>query len=93
MIKWLIKSTNEVRVETKSDADMLRGQMQKQADDMGCILSKWEEARKTKKEKGEVVDEWYIVKYTFAFNNPKEPDKPLSKVEYQMFEEVDDSWQ
>lgn len=84
MIKFLIKSTNELRVETKDEADVLHKQIQKEAEDNGYTLSAWSETIKEKKSKGEVIDSWVIVKYTFIFNDPKEPEKPLSSIEYNM---------
>ena len=55
MIKALIKSTNEVRVETEEDADNFHKELQKQAVDMGCVLSTFTKTLKEKKSKGEVL--------------------------------------
>lgn len=84
MIKALIKSTNEVRVETEDDADNLHKEVQKQANDMKCTLVNFNKALKEKKSKGEVLESWYIVKYTFAFTDAKCPDRFLSSIDYNV---------
>lgn len=86
MIKWLIKSTNEIRIETKSEVDEFHEKLQREADDMGCRVTTWQEAEKQRKSGGEVVEEWFIVKYTLTFNDPKNPEIPLKSIEYNMID-------
>lgn len=88
MIKYLIKSTNEIRIETKSEVDEFHEKLQAKAQDLNCRVTSWQEAEKQKKSGGEVVEEWYIVKYTLTFNDPKNPEVPLKSIEYNMIEEV-----
>lgn len=95
MIKSLIKVTNEVRVETESDADEFHKQLQKEAESIGCILSTFTKTLRQKKSKGEVVDEYYQIKYTYVFNDIKEPCTYLKNIEYNMtnsMEEGDLPW-
>jgi len=84
MIKYLIKSTQEIRVETEEDADALHKQMAAEAEQLGAILTSWNEVKKEQKNKGEIIAEWYICKYTLAFNDPKEPMVPLNSIDYDM---------
>ena len=84
MIKYLIKSTQEIRVETEEDADALHKQMAAEADEIGATLTSWNEAKKEKKSKGEVLDEWFICKYTLTFEDPKEPVNILDSIEYHI---------
>lgn len=84
MLKFLIKSIIEVRVENKEDADKLHKELQKTALDEGYSLTAWNETHKERKVKGEVVDEWELCKATFVFNDQKEPVYPLENVEYNM---------
>lgn len=84
MIKYLIKSTQEIRVENKEDADALHKELQQQAHDNGYTLNAWTETDKERKQKGEVVDMWVLCKATFVFNDQKEPVYPLDSVEYNM---------
>lgn len=82
MIHFLIKSTNEVRVETMSDVEGFHKELQKKANTEGYTLTNFSWAEKVVKEKGEVVDSYYQVKYTYAFNDLKDPDKPFCDVEF-----------
>lgn len=84
MIKSLIKATNEVRVETESDADEFHKQLQKEAEETGCILSTFTKTLRQKKSKGEVIDEYYQIKYTYVFNDIKEPETFLDNITYNM---------
>lgn len=84
MIKSLIKTTNEVRVETEDDADNFHKELQKEAEEIGCILSTFTKTLRQKKSKGEVIDEYYQIKYTYVFNDIKEPYSYLKNIEYNM---------
>lgn len=85
MIKYLIKATNEYRVETKDDADALHKQIEEEATNNGWTLSGWNEAYKTRKAQGEIVEEWFICKSTVIFNDAKEPENALKNISYNMF--------
>lgn len=82
MITWLIKSTNEFRVETMSDVEEFHQKLQDKAADGGFTLTSFSWSAKEKKQGGEVIDEWFIVKVTFVFNDAKEPEQPFNSVEY-----------
>ena len=84
MVKFLIKATNEYRVETKEDADALHKQIEEEATDNGWTLSGWNETYKTRKAQGEIVEEWYICKSTVVFNDPKEPEDALRNIDYNI---------
>lgn len=84
MIKYLIKSVNEYRVETKEDADVLHKAIEEEATEKGWTLSGWAETYKNRKASGEIVEEWYICKSTVVFNDPKEPESVLDSIEYNM---------
>lgn len=84
MIKYLIKSTQEIRVETEEDADTLHKQMAEEAERIGATLTTWNETKKEQKAKGEIIAEWWICKYTLAFNDPKEPIIFLKDITYNL---------
>ena len=84
MLKSLIKATNEVRVETEEDADNFHKELQKEAEEIGCILSTFTKTLRQKKSKGEVIDEYYQIKYTYVFNDIKEPFSYLKNIEYNL---------
>lgn len=91
MIKSLIKATNEVRVESESDADEFHKQLQKEAEEIGCTLSTFTKTLRQKKSKGEVIDEYYQIKYTYVFNDIKEPYTYLKNIKYNMVNSVEES--
>ena len=84
MLKSLIKATNEVRVETEEEADQFHKELQKEAEKIGCILSTFTKTLRQKKSKGEVIDEYYQIKYTYVFNDIKEPNTFLDNIQYNM---------
>ena len=84
MIKSLIKVTNEVRVETETDADQFHKELQKEAEEIGCILSTFTKTLRQKRSKGEVIEEYYQIKYTYVFNDIKEPNTFLDNIQYNM---------
>ena len=91
MLKSLIKATNEVRVETEDDADNFHKELQKEAEQIGCILSTFTKTLKQKKSKGEVIDEYYQIKYTYVFNDIKEPYSYLKDIKYNMTNSTEES--
>ena len=91
MIKSLIKATNEVRVETEEDADNFHKELQKEAEQIGCILSTFTKTLRQKKSKGEVIDEYYQIKYTYVFNDIKEPCTYLKNIQYNTTNSMEES--
>jgi hypothetical protein len=85
MIKFLIKSTNEVRVSTKEEADELHKELEQEAQDNGYTLAAWSETHKDRKSKGEIIEEWMICKWTFVFNDAKEPVDAYNKISYDFY--------
>ena len=84
MLKWLIKATNEIRVETKEDANKFHKEIEQFAREKGYILNTWTQTLKTQKANGEIIAEWYICRYTLIFNDAKEPETPLQSINYEM---------
>lgn len=91
MIKWIGKSTIELRVATEDEADELHKQMIQETAKHGWILSSWSENKKEKKVKGEVVEEWVVVKYVITFSDLKEPCIVLNDINYDVAEGYIDS--
>ena len=84
MIKYLIKTTTEIRVENEDAADTLHQEMQEEAGKIDAVLTSWTQTKREKKVKGEVVEVWYICKYTLTFNDSKQPIIPLENIDYNM---------
>ena len=86
MIKFLIKATNEYRVETKEDADKLHKELEEETTEKGWTLSGWSETYKNRKSQGEIIEEWFICKSVVVFNDPKEPAVALEDISYNMID-------
>lgn len=84
MIKYLIKSTNEIRVESEEDANELHRFYEKFAHDNDYILNSWTQTLRTKKSGGEIVESWFICKVVLVFNDAKAPNIPLDTIEFNM---------
>lgn len=82
MIKWLIKSTNEFRLDTMEDVETFHKDLQKEASTNGYTLTNFSWKEVEKKSKGEVIESWFIVKYTFVFNDSKAPENLFTHIEY-----------
>lgn len=90
MLKSLIKATNEIRVETEDEADQFHKELQQEAEKIGCILSTFTKTLRQKKSKGEVIDEYYQIKYTYVFNDIKEPYSYLKNIEYNITDSAEE---
>lgn len=84
MIKYLIKNTAEIRVESEEDANALHKEYEDFAHDNGYILNSWTQTYRTKKSGGEIIAEWFICKAVLIFNDAKEPNIPLEDIEFKM---------
>lgn len=90
MIKYLIKNTAEIWVETEADANKLHKEYEQFAHDNGYTLSSWTQTYRCKKSQGEIVSEWYICKVVIIFNDAKEPETPLSSIDFNMIKTIDE---
>lgn len=84
MLKYLIKSTNEIRVNSEEDANTLHKEYEDFARDNGYILNSWAQTYRTRKSGGEVVEEWWVCKVVLIFNDVKSPDIPLDTIDFNM---------
>ena len=84
MIKYIGKSTIELRVSTEEEADQLHKEMNSEADKLGAVLTSWNETKREKKLKGEIIDQWVVVKYTLTFDDLKEPTTILNSINYNL---------
>jgi hypothetical protein len=80
MAKYLIKTTEEHRADNESEAAELINNAKA---DGRYILSKYSSVKKERKQKGEIVDEYYIVTLVKVFDDAKEPCGEAT-VEYRM---------
>ncbi len=80
MRHFVIKNTAEYRIDTIDEVVKFRDELQTQAAQDSYSLSAFGYSEKLIKEKGEVVDSYYVVKATFSINDPKEPTVPIFSV-------------
>lgn len=88
MIQYLVKNAVTVRVADKGQADDLHKKIMEETLDKDWVLSSWKEVQKTKKQKGEVVDEYFLITYSITFQEEKDPYNVLDSIEYNMRENV-----
>lgn len=68
-MKYLISTTEVYRVDSEDECLALIENAKKTS----CV-SKYNTAKKEKKQKGEIVEEWYKVSITKEWTSEKEPD-------------------
>lgn len=70
MAKYLCQVVETIRVSTVNEVEKLHKELK---EDRRFELKKFEYAHKEIKQKGEVIDEYELVKATLVFNSEKEP--------------------
>jgi len=89
MSKYLTSVIETIRVSSVPEVEKLHTALK---EDHRFELKKFEYSHKQVKSKGEVVDEYELVKATLVFNNEKEPDRTVDiefKIDEGIFPEVD----
>lgn len=69
-MKYLCQVVETIRVSNVNEVEKLHTELK---EDRRFELKKFEYAHKEVKSKGEVIDEYELVKATLVFNNEKEP--------------------
>ena len=88
-MKYLVSVVETIRVPNVNEVEKLHTSLK---EDKRFDLKKFEYTHKEVKSKGEVIDEYELVKATLVFNNEKEPSCSVKidfKVEDGVFPEVD----
>ena len=79
-MEYKTKSIETYRVENETAAAAL---IAKAKADHRCELKKYQTVKKNRKQKGEIVDEWYLVTLEKSWNDEKEPYSSV-KVTYSV---------
>ena len=74
-MNYVISVVQTLRVPNVKEVEKLHTQLR---DDNKFELKKFEYQHKEVKQKGEVIDEYELVKATLVFNNEKEPENHVS---------------
>ncbi len=82
-MEYLVSTTEVYRVDDEASAAAL---IEKAKCDSMYDLSKYSSVKKEKKQKGEIIDEWYQVSLTKKFNDEKDP---ISVINIRYGEQVD----
>lgn len=99
MISYLIKSTNEFRLDTIQEVEEFHSFLQEKSSKEGYVLTSFSWTEKQVHTKEEEYS-YFQVKATFTFNVLKDPENPFFKVEFPKVEvtpvaeetEVDEDW-
>ena len=82
-MEYLVSTTEVYRVNHEASATSL---IEKAKHDSMYELAKYSSVKKEKKQKGEIIDEWYQVSLTKKFNDEKDP---ISVVNIKYGEQID----
>lgn len=82
MIQYLLKTTEEIMVDTEVDVDSLQDFLKRDAEEQNYVIKTFSYEKKVRKMKGEEDEEYYKCKVVKLFNSEKYPDLPLRKVLY-----------
>lgn len=85
MIQYLLKTTEEIMVDTEVDVDSLQDFLKRDAEEQNYIIKTFSYEKKVRKMKGEEDEEYFKCKVVKLFNSEKYPDLPLRKVLYTGF--------
>jgi predicted phosphatase len=83
MNRFLTKVTVEYCIDTLAAVKEYQEQLLKEAREGGYTLASYSWTEKTEKEKGEIVNVYFIAKAQFVINDPKMPTKNYSMVEFE----------
>lgn len=82
-MEYLVSTTEVYRVDDEASATSL---IEKAKRDSMYELAKYSSVKKEKKQKGDIIDEWYQVSLTKKFNDEKDP---ISVVNIKYGEPID----
>lgn len=80
MSKYLVSTVETYRVDTEAEATKA---IEEAKSDSAYILGKYTSEHKTRKAKGEIVDEYWKLSLTKLFNDIKEPES-IVNIDYEV---------
>ncbi len=90
MIQYLLKTTEEIMVDTEYDVEQLQTDLKQDADEQNYVIKSFSYEKKVRHSKGEEDEEYFKCKVVKLFNSEKYPDLPLRKVLYTGFNEKEE---
>lgn len=86
-VKYLLKATEEYRLESLEDVKQFHESMEKDAETQDYTLGSFGWVEKPIKEGKEVVDSYFVVKLVKIFDEAKDPEKaPMKSVTYEHYD-------
>lgn len=89
MIQYLLKTTEELVVDTEYDVEELQRTLKMDAEEQGYAIQSFSYQEKARKN-GDDGETYFKCKVVKLFNSEKDPDVPLRKVIYQGFGGLND---
>lgn len=86
MIKYLLKTTEEYRMETIEDVKHFHELLREDAAQQQYHIAAFSWTEKQIKSKGEVIEEYFVVKVQKQFQDHKEAIIPLDEITYTTFD-------
>ncbi len=80
--KALISTVETYRIETEDEVNCFKQEQREEADRIGYIINTFNISLKERKEKGEVVESWYIVSIKKIFEDPKDIVRYIEDINY-----------
>ena len=74
-MKYLCEVTEKYRVDSESEAKAF---IEEQKQNNAYSMKKYSSELKERKQKGEIVDQWYQVTLVKTFNDPKDPIEEIA---------------
>lgn len=74
-MKYLISTTEVYRADDEATANKI---IEEAKHDSNYELAKYSSIKKERKQKGEIIDEWFQISLTKKFNDEKEPESDIN---------------
>lgn len=83
MNRYFCKSVETYRVDTIDDVENFHDYLQDDSEEKGYFLSNFKYDYKTKKEKQEIIEEYYLITATKVFQDYREPTRQFEENIYK----------
>ena len=82
-MRFLLQTTEKYRIDTLEEKDEFEDEVRADGEEQGYIIKDFKYSEKNTKEKGEIIDTYYIVDVVKKFQEPKEPYKVINTILYK----------
>lgn len=78
-----LSSVDKFRIDTIEEKDTFEDRMREDGIEQGYIIKGFKYAEKNVKEKGEIIETYYIAEIAKEFQDAKEPYKEFGSIDYK----------